>query len=277
MLVEHKTKHSDVKLRIITLTDGINNDSQAMPADVCAELYKHNIVLDAIVIDTNETTDLFKIAKHTGGYALHPQNRTALFQIFLLENFIDIRTRPDIVKVPIHDYSSTVPKFADLKTMFDLPPCRPHENQNDHFIALADAALFLRRGTRSVLNPSTSRGARSVSIEPASPGFGLSVSSESPRSVASGSTRILLDQVQNAISNQHDFIDIYVSESNMSFWKVVMQGRPGTPYESGTFLAYLEIGNDYPSKPPSMRFITPILHPNVSKVCQTPPILYERF
>lgn len=255
MLIEHKAKYPDVKLRIIALTDVINNDSRAVPADVCAELYKHNIVLDAIVIDTNETRDLFKIAKHTCGYAFHPQDRTALFQIFLLEIFIDIRTRPDIVKIAIDDYDTSAPKFADLKTMFDLPPCRPHKNQNDHFIALADAALFLRRGTRSV-STGGSRGVKSISA-----------SSESSKSVASGATRILLDQVQNAISNKHDFIDIYVSEHNMGFWKVVMQGRPGTPYKNGTFLAYLEFGAEFPRKPPTMRFITPILHPNVSKVC----------
>lgn len=255
MLVEHRARHAGVKLRIIALTDGLNNDSRAAPKDICDELYKHDIVLDAIVIDTTETWDLFKIAKHTGGCAFHPQDRTALFQIFLLENFVDIRTRPDIAKVPIDDYTASIPKFADLKTMFDLPPCRPHENQSDHFIALADAAVFLRRGTRS------------VSVAPSSRGTVYSMSSESSRSAASGSTRILLDQVQNAINNRHDFIDIYVSENNMGFWKVVMQGRPGTPYENGTFLAYLEIGDDYPSKPPTMRFITPILHPNVSKVC----------
>lgn len=251
MLVEHKTKHPNVRLRIIALTDGLDNDSQAVPADICAELYNHDIVLDAIVIDTDSTDDLFKVAKHTGGYAFHPQNRNALFQIFLLETFIDIRTRPDVVKVPVGDYALSNPKPADLKTMFDLPPCRPHENQNDHFIALADAALFLRRVNRS----STIGRLRGPS----------SVSSGSS-SVVSGRTRIFMDQVQNAISHAHESIDIYVSENNMGFWKVVMQGRPDTPYANGVFLLYLEIGDDYPSKPPTMRFITPILHPNVSKV-----------
>jgi hypothetical protein len=84
----------------------------------------------------------------------------------------------------------------------------------------------------------------------------------------SGSTRSgSLGEVRAAIDNHHDYMDIYVSESNMSFWKVVMQGPPGSPYASGTFVLYVEHGADLPRKPPSVRFITPILHPNVTKVC----------
>jgi len=32
------------------------------------------------------------------------------------------------------------------------------------------------------------------------------------------------------IQNQHDFMDVYVSESNMGFWKVAMQGPSASPY-----------------------------------------------
>lgn len=257
MLTEHRTKYPDAKLRIIVLTDGVNNDSRATPEDVCAKLYKHDVVLDAIVIGTDKTEDLFKFAKHTGGYAFHPENRTALFQIFLLENFVDIRTRPAIAKVPIDDYNVSIPKTADLKTMFDTPPCRPHEHQDDHFIALADAENLLRRRSRESVPRSSLDSYASQS---------RSGSSRSSRTV-SGTTRTLLDQIHDAISKQHGFIDCYVSEKNMAFWKVVIQGRPGTPYENGVFLAYLDMSEDFPEKPPTMRFITPILHPNVSKVC----------
>ncbi|KAK4112678.1 UBC-like protein [Canariomyces notabilis] len=51
----------------------------------------------------------------------------------------------------------------------------------------------------------------------------------------------------------------------MGFWKVVMEGPEGSPYEAGVFLLYLDIGLDFPRVPPAVRFITPILHPNISK------------
>jgi ubiquitin-protein ligase len=69
------------------------------------------------------------------------------------------------------------------------------------------------------------------------------------------------------IENQHEYIDVYVSESNMGFWKVVMQGPPASPYEDGTFLLYIELGDQFPRKAPTAKFITPILHPNITKVC----------
>lgn len=67
------------------------------------------------------------------------------------------------------------------------------------------------------------------------------------------------------IENHHGYIDIYISESSMGFWEIVMQGPPDSPYEDGTFLLYIELGDQFPRQPPTARFITPILHPNITK------------
>jgi ubiquitin-protein ligase len=68
------------------------------------------------------------------------------------------------------------------------------------------------------------------------------------------------------IENQHEYMDAYVSENNMGFWKVVMQGPPGSPYADGTYVVWVELGDEFPRIAPTVRFITPILHPNISKV-----------
>jgi uncharacterized protein YegL len=266
MLVTYKSKYPEAKLRIIALTDGENNNSNFTASYVCSELYDNNIMLDAIVIGTTGTADLFKIAKHTGGYAFAPKSRTAFFQISLLETFIDIRTRPDIVKMPIVNYASSIPKPADMQDIYSFPPCRPHANQDDNFIALQDAARFLTvisnrvNRTRSVVSSSHSNTWSDSTVSDASSQSG---------SVASGSGRILLSEVKAMIDNPHPCMDVYVSESNMGFWKVVMQGPPSSPYEQGIFLIYIALGDDFPRRAPSVRFITPILHPNVSKVGRT--------
>jgi ubiquitin-conjugating enzyme (huntingtin interacting protein 2) len=42
------------------------------------------------------------------------------------------------------------------------------------------------------------------------------------------------------------------------------RGPPDTPYEGGTYFVDIWIPNEYPFRPPNMKFITKIWHPNVS-------------
>jgi hypothetical protein len=276
MLVAHKALHPNTKCRIIVLTDGEDNASRALPVNVCTQLYRDDIVLDAVVIGTNKTSDLFKIAKHTGGYAFHPQTRAALYQVFLLETFIDMKMRPDIVKVPLSNFNTSVPKRVDMADVYNFPPCRPHDSEKDHYIALRDADRFFSNLSRNSGSTPSSQPlpARSASMHSWSHKTSFSRSNTiSGGSImtgttmgASGSTRVLLAELKAMIDNQHDFMDVYVSENNMGFWKVVMQGPPASPYENGTFLLYVELGDQFPRRAPTARFITPVLHPNITKV-----------
>jgi hypothetical protein len=192
--------------------------------------------------------DLFKIAKHTGGYAFCPKTRSALFQIFLLETFIDIKTRPDIVKPGLIDYFNSVPKPADMQTTFDFPPCRPHPNQHDHFISLRDADRFLTNLSRGSGKPPVGYAASEATARSGSTWQSVHTGVTNTTISASGSSRLILNEVKSMIENQHEYIDVYVSESNMGFWKVVMQGPPASPYEDGTFLLYIELSDQFPRK-----------------------------
>lgn len=42
------------------------------------------------------------------------------------------------------------------------------------------------------------------------------------------------------------------------------KGPSGTPYEGGTYEVSINIPNEYPFKPPVMKFTTKIWHPNIS-------------
>ncbi|KAI9783680.1 MAG: hypothetical protein M1839_003528 [Geoglossum umbratile] len=268
MLIAFKTKHPGATRRIIVLTDGENNDSRNEAPKTCVDLYNNRIVLDAIVIGTNSTCDLFRMAKHTGGYAFSPKSRTVLFQIPLLETFINIKTRPDIVweNITVRRYLHSVPKRPDMEDPLDFPPCRPHRSQNDHFIALRDASRYL-----SGLSLRSSRVGSTVHSSSASTFSGTSWggvtigSGATPTSGASGTGRMFLSEIKAMIENQHEHMDVYISERNMGFWKVVMQGPPESPYEKGTWVLYIELGDAFPRKPPEVRFLTPILHPNITK------------
>jgi ubiquitin-conjugating enzyme (huntingtin interacting protein 2) len=55
-----------------------------------------------------------------------------------------------------------------------------------------------------------------------------------------------------------------VGNDDIMHLKGTFQGPPGTAYEGGTYTIDIKIPQDYPFKPPVMRFDTKVWHPNVS-------------
>jgi len=54
-----------------------------------------------------------------------------------------------------------------------------------------------------------------------------------------------------------------LDDSNIFEWEVVIVGPPDTPYEGGLFKATLIFPHEYPMKPPKMKFVSEMWHPNV--------------
>ena len=52
-------------------------------------------------------------------------------------------------------------------------------------------------------------------------------------------------------------------DSDIMKWQAVIFGPDDTPWEGGTFNLMLEFGEDYPNKPPTVRFVTKMFHPNI--------------
>ena len=51
-------------------------------------------------------------------------------------------------------------------------------------------------------------------------------------------------------------------ESNSMVWQAVIFGPDDTPWEGGTFSLILEMSEEYPNKPPKVRFVSKVYHPN---------------
>ncbi|KAF0289516.1 Ubiquitin-conjugating enzyme E2 28 [Amphibalanus amphitrite] len=54
-------------------------------------------------------------------------------------------------------------------------------------------------------------------------------------------------------------------DDTYSHWQASITGPAGSAYEGGVFLLYLQVPDSYPLRPPVVRFITKVLHPNVSR------------
>lgn len=46
-------------------------------------------------------------------------------------------------------------------------------------------------------------------------------------------------------------------------WKLIIQGPEGTPFVGGRFIVNVDFSDNYPFKPPKIKFLTKIYHPNV--------------
>ncbi|KAI2778017.1 ubiquitin-conjugating enzyme/RWD-like protein [Daldinia loculata] len=53
-------------------------------------------------------------------------------------------------------------------------------------------------------------------------------------------------------------------DDDFTHLKARIPGPPGTPYEGGRFIVDVKIPNEYPFRPPVMKFDTKVWHPNIS-------------
>ncbi|KAF3929069.1 hypothetical protein ABW20_dc0104879 [Dactylellina cionopaga] len=243
LLVDFKEENPDTKLRVIVLTDGIDNRSKQTDKTAYSFLWDNEIVLDAIVIGTEYHKSLFKICRATGGYAMKPTATTEIIQLAEMETMVDQTFRPPINRQTYLPFFDTIQPLEPFTVnAFTVPEIRDHVHQNDEFMSLANAHKAFGKNKQFVVDKGTVRAAADVV-----------------------KNRRMLLEVKDMAENPHPDMDIYISESNMAFWKVVIQGPDGSNYASGTFVMFLDMTDDFPRKAPHARFITPIIHPNVNK------------
>ncbi|KAF3796141.1 Ubiquitin-conjugating enzyme E2 2 [Nymphaea thermarum] len=51
-------------------------------------------------------------------------------------------------------------------------------------------------------------------------------------------------------------------DNNIMLWNAVIFGPDDTPWDGGTFKLTLQFTEDYPNKPPTVRFVSRMFHPN---------------
>ncbi|KAF9084628.1 hypothetical protein BGX29_011796 [Mortierella sp. GBA35] len=72
----------------------------------------------------------------------------------------------------------------------------------------------------------------------------------------------LLDLNKNPIDN----VSVGpVDESNVLHWRGTIAGPANSPYKGGNFKLDIVFSTDYPFKPPKVKFLTKIYHPNIDE------------
>jgi ubiquitin-protein ligase len=74
--------------------------------------------------------------------------------------------------------------------------------------------------------------------------------------------RRLINDFKRFEKEESNFLFAAPQENNILCWEAVIFGPEDTPWEGGSFKLLLEFTEEYPNKPPSIKFVTPVFHPN---------------
>ncbi|CAF1237304.1 unnamed protein product, partial [Didymodactylos carnosus] len=75
--------------------------------------------------------------------------------------------------------------------------------------------------------------------------------------------RRLQQDLRNMLKNKVDGIDASPSPDNLFVWNAIICGPEDTIFENGVFKLQLLFPEDYPNRPPQVRFTSKLFHPNV--------------
>ncbi|KAF7730526.1 hypothetical protein EC973_001907 [Apophysomyces ossiformis] len=70
-------------------------------------------------------------------------------------------------------------------------------------------------------------------------------------------------ELGDIIRNPTPGIVVTAEENDVFRWKGLLSGPENSPYKGGTFKLDIVFSADYPFKPPTIKFMTKIYHPNI--------------
>mmetsp|Transcript_4259 Transcript_4259/g.6706 ORF Transcript_4259/g.6706 Transcript_4259/m.6706 type:complete len:1197 (-) Transcript_4259:91-3681(-) len=248
LLVPWFHSHPEADLRVVCLSDGQNNGGMSAE-EALQRCYNIGATCDAIIVGTTPDENLLRVVSATQGKC---------FQITgLAEGF---ETLESLSVVSMYERRECEPKPA-----FQL-------RQVKDFFRISQAH-FMRGAVRA-----DNRVAEHLKV------FPVSYFQNLPTKNLSGNTKRIVKELSSFAEEKSNFLvfpgnrHTGVSPINIDFLKLVLVGQTQTLYEGGVFELLLEFPSNYPYKPPSIRFLTPIYHYAVStdgKICL--PLLADRW
>jgi len=256
-LVKWRETHPLAAVRLLVLSDGKDQGSQKSAHEVAKKLQQSNVIVDAIQVGSERDSDLRAICKATNGLVFAPMSIRTCLRICELDTMLCVHERPPKMQQPRVNGTWTFNPFSDLNhypldrcTNKTLPPRRP-------VLELAHPVMKLSAAVERVAAKIEKEMKRDVNADTALPMLKV---------------KRIMREMRHLLTNPHPAFDIYPSETDLTFWKIVVAGPDSTPYREGVFLMFLHFKGEYPDIAPELRFVTKILHVNCNaygRVCMS--------
>ncbi|KAM8839036.1 uncharacterized protein ACB058_015598 isoform 2-T2 [Synchiropus picturatus] len=237
-LLKVKKRFPECRLRILCLTDGYDECSVSKPEAVASRLVTSGIIVDSLLLGDVHNTMLHGISNATGGCCFKPGTSKEGLKLFEVETVLSLELRK--LKPKLDSASITQAKLLGMFPAlgYDKVPEVSLPGELKSKVTLTQTALM-----------------KKVFME---------------------KDKRIREELKNLHCQPHPFFRVFPSESNYTFWKILMQGPPDTPYEQGVFELYCQFGEEYPVKPPLVRFLTPIYHCNINSVGRICHNIFDR-
>ena len=205
-LQHYAKKYPKAKLRIICISDGEDNKSKHTARGLASDLSYGNIVVDSVCLGDAENDELKTLSYLTGGYTFEPKNLEEAMAICEMEPVLSLLERPEL---NIQDNDE------GCRTRF-------RANPTIHNFQMANRAVSIERVTRDHCPDRKEHvGLRESFVE-----LGT-LSKHASQNRTDNNLRLsrIHNEIRNSGAKLHPHYDIFICESNMGLWKVVMQGR----------------------------------------------------
>ncbi|KAJ7670709.1 hypothetical protein DFH06DRAFT_1468485 [Mycena polygramma] len=238
MLTQYRPDLPNLRKRVIIVSDGEDTSSTASAREVCLALQRARVIVDSVQVGRRSDPVLHSISVATGGYRFSPRTSLAdALSIFDLETMLFSGERPPRARM------SFVTSDYQLRTYQDM---------HVHRVDMITVDKFPPRAEHPLLKQPVKSAANSVGM------------------TGSGDDRMkrIMREIKSVVADPHPNIDLYFNDSDMSFLKIILEAPndvENCPYKGATFLLTCSLPAGYPRDPPEVRFVTFIMHPNVSK------------
>jgi ubiquitin-protein ligase/Mg-chelatase subunit ChlD len=246
--VTKKAKFPNTKLRILVISDGEDTASESQPEEVVTELIDSNIIVDAVILNSNDTCKLLCAVCHlTGGLAFRPDSIDDGLALFEQEAFLNSVKRP---VVAFRKQTVTAELLSNLRDNAEFDK------------SISNSDLEIARARTPV---STAREIIFKNSQPVTESRTVRLLREIRWAAAIQDPNVqAVDAVGETVRIFDEDLRIYPFAEDLGQWRVFLRGPLDTPYAGKWWYLTVTFPQTYPEEPPVFRFVSVPFHLNVS-------------